>query len=158
MAAATNADHELRWRLHNHVADPAWVASAAAAWRGGHPAPSGPPLLRLVAAPGRVLENSGRLELIRGALTGGDQTLQPGGRATAGDVAFVRGDVVTAAGAYLKDLKTDASWTGFALAAGDAALIAHLETVVAVSRALDHDAPDPTVLKRWLRSEAAGPN
>jgi hypothetical protein len=207
LAAAANADHELRWRLRNHVADPAWVASAAAAWRDGCPAPPGPPPpLRLVPAPRRALENSARLELVREELArkeeeparreparrelaaknhgdqpdaargggnqpsadggggqpsaaggGGYQPLKPGSRATAGDVAFVRGEVVTAADAYSKDLHDDASWTGLVLATGDEALTTHLETVVAVTRALGNDAPEPTVLARWLRWGATGP-
>jgi hypothetical protein len=69
----------------------------------------------------------------------------------------VRGDVGTAADAYSKDLHDDASWTGLVLATGDEALTTHLETVVAVTRALGNDAPEPTVLARWLRWGATGP-
>jgi hypothetical protein len=148
LAAAANADHEFRWRLRNHVVDPEWVASAAAAWREGRPPPDLPPL-RLVAVPGRALENSARLELMRDVLAaeGGDPTLKPGTRATAGDIAFVRGELGAAAGAYLRDLNDDAAWSGFALAGGSPELRTHLEIVAALHRELKED---PLALARWV--------
>lgn len=152
LAAAANADHELRWRLRNHVVAPETVAALAAAWRAARPAGATPPP-RLAPAPGRVLENSARLELIR-AFLNGDHPLQPGTRATAGDVAFVRGDAGAAADAYRKDLSDDAAWTGFALATGDDDLTKNLEIVVALARELNED---PRDLARWISLRSVRP-
>lgn len=121
LADVANLDHYLRWRLRNLVVDPAGGAS------------------RLVPAAGRALESSARLHLIHRSLSGS----QPGGRATAGDVALLRGRHGTARRAYremiLNDPGDDAAWTGLAIVTGRTD---RLEVVVGAYRARD-DRPDP---------------
>ena len=97
LAAAANADHYLRWRLRNLAVDPGDAVKLALAWRAGEAAPR--VASRLVAGPGRALESSARLDLIHRTVKG-DPAPHAGGRATAGDSAFSRGDYGTAEAAY----------------------------------------------------------
>ncbi len=121
LAELANVDHHLRWRLRNLAVDPADGTS------------------RLVPAPRRALESSARLDLIHRSLSGN----HPGGRATAGDAALLRGHHGTARRAYremiLKDPGDDAAWTGLAIATGRTD---RLEIVVGSYRVRD-DRPDP---------------
>jgi hypothetical protein len=151
LAAAANTDHHLRWRLRNRHVDPADAATIAGAWRRGDRPPPAAIRSRLVPAPRRALESSDRLDLIHQVL--GGPVARPGGRVTAGDDAFSRGDGGTALDAYRKGVPDDAAWTGLALVSGD---LPRLEIVAAVHRALG-GTPDPLELARWLTSSGAPP-
>jgi hypothetical protein len=151
LAAAANTDHHLRWRLRNRHVDPADAAALAEAWRRGDRPPDGAVRSRLVPAPGRALESSDRLDLIHHLL--GEPTARPGGRVTAGDDAFARGDDGAALEAYRKGVPDDAAWTGLALVSDR---LPRLEIVAAVHRALG-GTPDPLELARWLTSSGAPP-
>jgi hypothetical protein len=137
LARAANTDHRLRWRLRNLVVDPADAAAVAAAWRHGDRPP--PVASRLVPAPRRALESSARLDLVHRALRGDPQ---PGGRATAGDTAFVRGDYGTARRAY----RNGVDWTGLALTGP---IRGRLEVIVSAYRLLG-ERPDPLAFADWM--------
>ncbi len=137
LAAAANTDHHLRWRLRNLVVAPADAAAVAAAWRTGAAPPPVPS--RLVPAPRRALENSARLDLVHGALRGNPA---PGGRATAGDAAFVRGDYGTARRAYADGV----DWTGLALTVP---IAGRLEVIAGAYRLLG-ERPDPIACATWM--------
>jgi hypothetical protein len=76
-----------------------------------------------------------------------------GGRATAGDAAFLRGDGGTALRAYRKGVLErpgdDSAWAGLALVSGEKALIERIEVVAAVFRQVG-DGSDPLALARWM--------
>jgi hypothetical protein len=137
LARAANTDHRLRWRLRNLAVDPVDAAAAAAAWRAGERPPRVPS--RLVPAPRRALESSARLDLVHGALRGDPP---PGGRPTAGDTAFVRGDYGTARRAYSEGL----DWTGLALTVP---IEGRLEAIVSAYRLLG-ERPDPIAFAAWM--------
>ncbi len=137
LARAANTDHRLRWRLRNLAVDPADAALVAAAWRAGERPPRVPS--RLVPAPRRALESSARLDLVHGALRGDPP---PGGRATAGDLAFVRGDLETARRAYADAV----DWTGLALTVP---IRGRLEVIAGAYRLLA-ERPDPVAFATWM--------
>jgi hypothetical protein len=76
-----------------------------------------------------------------------------GGRATAGDVAYSRGDYGTALSAYRKRVveepADDAAWAGLALVSDERALVESVEVVVAVYRAAGTGG-DPLALAKWI--------
>ncbi len=139
LARAANTDHHLRWRLRNLVVAPADAAAVAAAWHRGERPP--PVTSRLVPAPRRALESSARLDLVHDALRG---RLRPGGRATAGDDAFVRGDYGTARRAYAEGV----DWTGLALTVP---IEGRLEVIVSAYRLLG-ERPDPIAFAAWTNA------
>lgn len=139
LARAANTDHHLRWRLRNLAVDPADAAAVAAAWRSGERPP--PVRSRLVPAPRRALESSARLDAVHDALRG---RVRPGGRATAGDTAFLRGDQGTARRAYADGL----DWTGLALTVP---IPGRLE-VIAAAYPLLGGRPDPIAFAAWMNS------
>jgi hypothetical protein len=77
-----------------------------------------------------------------------------GGRATAGDVAYLRGDHGTALWAYRRGVverpEDDAAWAGLALVCPEKGLKEQLEVVAAVYRALDDPGIDPITLAAWI--------
>jgi hypothetical protein len=107
----------------------------------------------LIPAPRRALESNERLKLTHRLLRG-----QPGGAATAGDVAYLRGDVGTALCAdrngVVERPRDDAAWAGLALVSGQRALREWPEVVAAVYRALGGPDQDPLALARWMSSPA----
>jgi hypothetical protein len=176
LAAAANTDHHLRWRLRNLAVDPDAAAAVAAAWRQGYPPPPEPTEVRLLPAPRRALEASTRLNLTHRRLRtstpndqgsprsvdggdiddGGEGRVMggaAGGRATAGDVAYSRGDYGTALSAYRKGVveepADDAAWAGLALVSDEQALVESVEVVAAVYRAAG-TADDPLALAKWI--------
>jgi hypothetical protein len=154
LAASANADHYLRWRLRNLTVDPAAVHRSVAAWHRGDPEPPSAPPACIVPAPRRALEHSNRLALTHRLFRGGEVlgALQPGGRATAGDLAYLRGDHGTARDAYLKRVETDpaddAAWAGLALVSPQRALREQPELVAAVFRALE--SADAGAVAEWI--------
>jgi hypothetical protein len=162
LAAGANADHRLRWRLRNRVVDPAAAGALADAWRRGSAPPGPMPLARLVPASGRALERNARLDLTHRMLsTPATEALAgpaawAGGRATAGDVAYVRGDYGTALWAYRKRVRElpgdDAAWAGLALVSGRTELDKRLEVAAAAYRALDDPRVDPMRFAAWIGS------
>jgi hypothetical protein len=76
--------------------------------------------------------------------------LQPGGAATAGDAAYLRGDYRTAADAYLKRLEDDTSWAGLAMVSPHQCLQDRPEVVAAIYRAIAGEKPDPRTLANWI--------
>jgi hypothetical protein len=76
--------------------------------------------------------------------------LQPGGAATAGDAAYLRGDYRTAADAYLKGLEDDTSWAGLAMVSPHQGLQDRPEVVAAIYRAIAGEKPDPRTLANWI--------
>jgi hypothetical protein len=153
LAAGANDDHRLRWRLRNLTVDPAAAQALADAWRRGLRPPQEALASRLIPAPRRALESNERLKLTHRLLRG-----QPGGAATAGDVAYLRGDVGTALCAYRNGVverpRDDAAWAGLALVSGQRALREWPEVVAAVYRALGGPDQDPLALARWMSSPA----
>jgi len=121
------------------------VFALADAWRAGRAAPGGAVRARLVAAPVRALESSARLDLAH-SWVGGEQ---PGGRSSAADIAYLRGDGGTAAVAYesmiLNGSCDVAVWAGIALVRG----WERVEVVAAVRRELG-PAVDVSALARWM--------
>ena len=79
-----------------------------------------------------------------------------GGRATAGDVAYLRGDYGTALWAYRKGVMErpgdDAAWAGLVLVSGRTELGERLEVVAAAYRALDDPGVDPVAFAAWIGS------
>jgi len=77
---------------------------------------------------------------------------RPGGRASAGDLAYLRGDYGTAVDAYQKMILNgagdDAAWAGIALVGG----WDEIEVLAAVHRALKTPDVDITVLAQWISS------
>jgi hypothetical protein len=139
LSRIANADHRLRWRLRNLTVDPDDLDRLGQAWRAGGP----PPEVRARLRPGtrRAFESSDRLDLIH-ATVKGDHPPRPGGRATAGDIALLRGDHGTAECAYLEgDVP---AWTGLALATGHGD---RLELARAVAR---REGADPLAVLRWF--------
>jgi hypothetical protein len=145
LARAANTDHRLRWRLRNLTLAPDDLERLSRAWRAGTPPPDVTP--RLVPATRRALESSRRLDLIH-ATVKGDPPPQPGGRATAGDAAFLRGDHGTAESAYLdrvcRDPDDDAAWAGLALVTGGAD---RLECCKALAK---REKEHPIAVYRWI--------
>ena len=145
-ARGANRDHYLRWRLRNQAVDPADVQTLADAWRRGRPPPAGAIRSRLVPAPQRALESSARLDLAH-AWVGGEQ---PGGRASAADIAYLGGDGGAAAVAYENMILIGscdaAAWAGIALVRG----WERVEVLAAVHRALRPEVVDVTALARWM--------
>ena len=162
LAAAANTDHRLRWRLRNLHVDPADAAAIADAWVRHEKPPDHAVRSHLMPAPRRALEHSARLDLIHRLLSGperaGGGAARPGGRATAGDCAFLSGDHGTALDAYRKGVVQepgdDAAWTGLALVSGHRD---RLEIVAATYRSLPEKS-DPLELARWLTSGGALPD
>jgi hypothetical protein len=178
LASAANTDHHLRWRVRNLAVDPGTVAAIAAAWRHGlrPPAPEAN-LVRLLPTPRRALESSDRLALTHRHLrdngtpdlgdsgsgadhsspkAGGDGRVSgeaAGGRATAGDAAYLRGDYGAALRAYQKRVVEEpadnAAWAGLALVSGEKTLMESVEVVAAVYRA-GGGGEDPLALAKWL--------
>jgi len=76
-----------------------------------------------------------------------------GGRATAGDVAYLRGDYGTALWAYRKRVveepADDAAWAGLALVSDERTLMESVEVVAAVYRA-SGGGDDPLALAKWI--------
>ncbi|RZU52254.1 HEXXH motif-containing protein [Krasilnikovia cinnamomea] len=156
LAAGANTDHRVRWRLRNLAVEPAAAEALADAWRRGQP-PAAVPGARPRPAPGRALENSARLDLAHRlcrapAPTDSDRHAA----ATAGDLAYVRGDGAAArrafAAAVQSDPADDAAWSGLALVSGPTALRDRPEAVAAVFRALGAPATDPVMLATWMFS------
>jgi HEXXH motif-containing protein len=147
LAEGANADHRARWRLRNLVVEPGDVRALVEAWVRHEPAPKEAVTSRLVPAPRRALESSARLDLAHarvGAL--GSPRALPGGRATAGDLAYLRGDGGTAVDAYKKVLASDdTAWAGIAVLCG----WEKVEVVTAVWRAL-RGAAEVTGLAGWI--------
>lgn len=153
LAAGANTDHHLRWRLRNRRVRPRDARLLADAWRRGGAAPRVDTELR--AAPRRALEASGRLDLVHATLRGEPA---PTG-ATAGDLAYVRGDCGAALRAYREavvlDPGNDGAWAGLALS-GAGALRRTPEIVAAAYRALADPAVDPVELAAWLGKAGFG--
>ena len=145
LATAANADHHVRWRLRNLAVDPGDAEKLALAWRAGQAAPA--VASRLVTGTGRALESSARLDLIHRTVKG-DPAPHAGGRATAGDVAFSRGDYGTAEAAYrervLLDPQDDAAWSGLALVTGRG------DRLELVKAAFARTGADPIALCDWF--------
>jgi hypothetical protein len=162
LATGANVDHRTRWRLRNLRVDPGAAGMLADLWRRGLAAPPELAVSRVVPAPGRALENNDRLALTHrllrtrpgrswGEVLGG---LQPGGAATAGDVAYLRGDYGAAADAYRKrivrDPGDDAAWAGLALVSPQEGLRRRPEVVAALYRAISTEKPFPEALATWI--------
>jgi hypothetical protein len=143
LGAGANADHYLRWRLRNLAVEPADVRVLADAWQRGQARPRVAVRSRLVPAPRRALESSARLDLAHAWVAG----RRPGGRASAGDVAYLRGDYGTALDAYQKMVLKD--WAGIALVGG----WDDVEVLAAVYRALERPELDVTALAAWISGE-----
>ncbi|MFI5936750.1 aKG-HExxH-type peptide beta-hydroxylase [Actinoplanes sp. NPDC051494] len=131
LAEGANRDHHLRWRLRNRQIGPAGVAALGRAWALGEAPP--PVRSELRAAPRRALEASARLDLahrfVRGLpLTGSEA-----------DLAYVRGDLVTALTAYRKG---QPDWPALVLTSG-------LDVPPEVAAAVPAEA-DPIKILEWL--------
>jgi hypothetical protein len=162
LAEGANTDHYLRWRLRNLAVDAAAVRDLADRWQRGAAPPSAAVHSRLVPAPRRGLESSARLDLAhtqmatvrkRGDAAGvRPRDDRPGGRASAGDLAYLRGDYGTAVDAYQKMILNgagdDAAWAGIALVGG----WNEIEVLAAVHRALKMPDVDITALAQWISS------
>ncbi|MEU4558798.1 HEXXH motif-containing putative peptide modification protein [Actinoplanes sp. NPDC023936] len=149
LADLARTDHHLRWRLRNLTVTPEHAAALAGAWRAGRPPP--PPVPSITAhVPGRALENSPRLRLARAFLRREDD--DPAGRATAGDLACVRGDSGAAVTAYQidleKDRNRDLTWAGLALVSPHPGLRSRPELVKAAALAVPEAPVDE--LADWL--------
>jgi hypothetical protein len=165
LARMANADHYARWRLRNMTPDPAGVAALAQAWREG----KHPPAIRSTLRPPtrRALPHSPRLHRIHALLrkdlslrdpswTGAEESARgrDGGvsgqwrvrRATASELALLRGDQGTFRRSYLES-DFDLDPTALAIAAG-----AHgrIEALVAVWQRLRGEGVDPVALADWL--------
>ena len=148
LAEGANTDHYLRWRLRNLAIDAAAVRDLADRWRRGAAPPSAAVHTRLVPAPRRGLESSARLDLAHAQMR--HHPLR--GRASAGDLAYLRGDYGTAVDAYQKMILSgagdDAAWAGIALVGG----WDEIEVLAAVHRALQTSDVDITALAQWISS------
>ena len=161
LAEGANTDHYLRWRLRNLAVDAAAVQDLADRWRRDATPPSATVRSRLVPAPRRGLESSTRLDLAhaqtrhhsRGDAAGvRPDDDSPGGRASAGDLAYLRGDYGTAVDAYQKMILNgagdDAAWAGIALVGG----WDEVEILAAVHRTLETPDVDIRALAQWISS------
>ncbi|WP_229071945.1 HEXXH motif-containing putative peptide modification protein [Actinoplanes sp. DH11] len=150
LADLARTDHHLRWRLRNLTVPPEHTAELARAWRAGRPAPAVPSVP--ARGTGRALENSPRLRLIRSHLRNPGTAAVPDARDTAGDVACVRGDRVTALHAYHRDLREerdrDPAWSGLALVSPHRGLRCRPEVVKAAALAVPE--ADVDALADWL--------
>jgi hypothetical protein len=154
LATGANVDHRTRWRLRNLRVDPAVARTLADLWRRGLPAPPELAPSRVVPAPRRALENNDRLALTHRVLREVLGGLRPGGAATAGDAAYLRGDYGAAADAYRRrivhDAGDDAAWAGLALVSPQEGLRRRPEVVVALYRAMSAEKPAPEALATWI--------
>jgi len=170
LAAGTNLDHRVRWRLRNLRVPEASTRALVDAWRRGDRRPELPEP-EVGAAP-RRLEVNGRLALVHAWLRGdepgaarrrdgpeGDRSLPADGRVRPGDTAWLGGDHGTGRKAYVSALENaavsappgeiDAALAGLALVSGWSALRDRPEAVRAMWMALE-SRPRLEVLLEWL--------
>jgi HEXXH motif-containing protein len=175
------ADHQVSWRSHNLRPAQERVRRIAEAWQAGQPSPTetatSPPE---ITSGGAALNENSRLDLLFLRLRDPDRFARVDVRrdelavlipaAEDADVAYVRGDLGTAAAGYRHMLRTQpdrlAGWIGLALVRkhliGDRAdpLVDEPELVVAVSQQIARLGcviPDPCELADWLASGVQSP-
>jgi hypothetical protein len=148
LADGANTDHHLRWRLRNLAVQRTDVEALVGRWNRGQP-PLPAIRSKLVPAPRRALESSARLALAHAWVSGGPGFAgrdgnQPGGRASAGDLAYLGGDYGTALSAYEGMVVPD--WAGICLVGG----WTQVEVLAAVHRALGRPEIAPRALAAWI--------
>lgn len=148
-------DHRVLWRVRHVRSDPGDIAVLADAWFAGRTAPAGF-RVRGEVADHAVPGASNRAALLRAQVlnSAGDGITENVDEA---DLAYVRGDIESAADAYrrrlLDDTGDDQAWAGLALTVGSASLAREPEVVRALHReiaARRGTRSDPVRLAGWM--------
>lgn len=158
LAEDAAAENRIAWRLRNLRVAPDVLRALTLAWHNGQ---SCPPIAaqRSEPSPGRRGSwSTGRLRLAHERLRAGGERAVPG--ATPADVAYARGDDLTAAALYSEAIRSPAdpldAWVGLALihrrlrSPADLALTGRPELVHALWRTIGPAEAGPKQLAEWV--------